>query len=460
MEKQSKKIKERYYLIERILAPVNHILRNKPVSGILLFVAVLISMIWINSSYAESYHNLWATHFKVGFGDFMIDKNLHHWINDGLMAIFFFVIGLEIKREIMAGDLSTWKQASLPAAAAVGGMVVPALIFYLFNKGTPTVSGWGVPMATDIAFILGMLSLLGNMVPVSLKIFLTALAIVDDLGAVLVIAFFYTEDIFILSLEYGAGFLVILAIANMIGVRKTAFYGIVGILGVWVAFLYSGIHATIAGVLIAMTIPSKTKLNRFGFITRVNILMTKLGETQEKMGDYLSDEQHHIVEKLKKERSKIEPPLQKLEHALSPFVSFIVLPIFALANAGVVLHTEMFADLTNQVSLGIILGLVLGKFLGIVSFSALFVKLKISELPKGVSWGSLSGAAVMAGIGFTMSIFISELAFDSAEVRAQAKMAILIASIIAGLIGMLLIQYFSKRTYRQAAIMEEEKAKN
>mgnify|MGYP003637726864 CR=1 FL=1 len=416
MEKQTKKIKERYYLIERILAPVDHILRNKPVSGILLFVAVLISMIWINSSYAESYHTLWATHFKVGFGDFMIDKDLHHWINDGLMAIFFFVIGLEIKREIMAGDLSTWKQASLPAAAAVGGMVVPAIIFYLINKGTPTVTGWGVPMAT--------------------------------------------EDIFILSLEYGAGFLVILAIANMIGVRKTAFYGIVGILGVWVAFLYSGIHATIAGVLIAMTIPSKTKLNRFGFITRVNILMTKLGETQEKKGDYLSDEQHHIVEKLKKERSKIEPPLQKLEHALSPFVSFIVLPIFALANAGVVLHTEMFADLTNQVSLGIILGLVLGKFLGIISFSALFVKFKISELPKGVSWGSLSGAAVMAGIGFTMSIFISELAFDSAEVRAQAKMAILIASIIAGLIGMLLIQYFSKRTYRQAATMEEEKAKN
>ena len=380
-------IKEKVYLIEKILIPVDNLLKNKPVSGILLFVAVLISMIWINSSYAEGYHNLWATHFKVGFGDYMIDKNLHHWINDGLMAIFFFVIGLEIKREIMAGDLSTWRQASLPAAAAAGGMIVPALIFYLFNKGTPTVSGWGVPMATDIAFILGMLSLLGNMVPVSLKIFLTALAIVDDLGAVLVIAFFYTEDIFILSLEYGAGFLVILAIANMIGVRKTAFYGIIGILGVWVAFLYSGIHATIAGVLIAMTIPSTTKLNRFGFITRVNILMTKLGKTEKKEGDYLSDEQHHIVEKLKKERSKIEPPLQKLEHALSPFVSFIVLPIFALANAGVVLHTEMFADLTNQVSLGIIFGLVLGKFLGIVSFSALFVKFKIAELPKGCFMG-------------------------------------------------------------------------
>lgn len=444
-KEQKKTIRERIYPIERILAPVDNILKNKPISGILLFLSVVAAMIWINSDFSHSYHELWETHFKIGFNDYLIDKNLHHWINDGLMAIFFFVIGLEIKREVMAGDLSSWKKASLPAAAAVGGMLFPALIFTLFNQGTPTASGWGVPMATDIAFILGVLSLLGNRVPVSLKIFLTALAIVDDLGAVLVIAFFYTNDLAILSLEYGAAFLIILAVANWLGVRNTGFYAIIGICGVWVAFLFSGIHATIAGVLIAMTIPSKTKLNRFGFITRVNILLNKLGKTKENDDSYLSDEQHEIIEDIKEERSKVEPPLQKLEHALNPFVSFVVLPLFALANAGVEFHSGMGANLTNQVSLGIILGLVLGKFLGIVSFSALFVKLNISELPKGVSWGMLSGGAIMAGIGFTMSIFISELAFSDEEVRAQAKMAILIASVLGGIIGMTLIQYFSRK---------------
>jgi len=436
---QKLNIRERYYLIEKILAPVDNLLRNKPVSGILLFLAVVVAMIWMNSDYAHSYHELWETHFKVGFENYMIDKSLHHWINDGLMAIFFFVIGLEIKREVMAGDLSSWKKASLPAAAAVGGMVFPAIIFSLFNAGTPTSSGWGVPMATDIAFILGVLSLLGNRVPVSLKIFLTALAIVDDLGAVLVIAFFYTDNLAILSLEYGAAFLIILAIANTIGVRNTLFYAIVGVCGVWVAFLFSGIHATIAGVLIAMTIPSKTKLNRFGFITRVNILLSKLGKTRENEGSYLSDEQHEIIEDIKEEQAKVEPPLQKLEHALSPFVSFIVLPLFALSNAGIELHPDMIYNLGNQVSLGIILGLILGKFLGIISFSFLFVKLNIAELPKGISWRTLCGGAVMAGIGFTMSIFISELAFTDEAVRAQAKMAILIASILGGIIGMLII---------------------
>jgi len=439
-----KGIREKIYPIEHIFAPVEHLIRNKPISGILLFLAVIMSMIWANSAYGDTYSVFWENHFKIGFDNYIIDKSLLHWINDGLMAIFFFVIGLEIKKEVMAGDLSTWRKASLPAAAAVGGMIIPALIFMIFNYGTPSASGWGVPMATDIAFILGILSLLGNKVPVSLKIFLTALAIVDDLGAVLVIAFFYTENLVVLSLQYGAGFLIVLTLANYLGIRNTTFYAIIGICGVWVAFLFSGIHATIAGVLLAMTIPSKTKLDRFGFMTRIKILLTRLGNTEEKEGSYLSAEQYKILEDMKKEQVKIEPPLQKLEHALNPFVSFIVLPLFALANAGITFQKEMFTDLTNQVSLGIILGLVLGKFLGILSFSAIMIKLKISELPQGVSWGILSGASLMAGIGFTMSIFISELAFNDLNVRIQAKMAILIASILAGVLGMLFIYYFSK----------------
>lgn len=439
-ENKEQSIREKIYPIEKILAPVDNLLRNKPVSGVLLFLAVVIALIWVNSPFAESYHHLWETHFKIGFGDHIIDKDLHHWINDGLMAIFFFVVGLEIKREIMAGDLSSWKKASLPIAAAVGGMIFPAIIFAIFNFNTPTESGWGVPMATDIAFTLGVLSLLGNKVPLSLKIFLTALAIVDDLGAVLVIAFFYTDNLLLLYLEYGLGFFLFLSLGNALGIRNTAFYAIIGICGLWVAFLLSGVHATIAGVLLAMTIPSKAKINKFGFIRRVDTLLNKLQKTKALSGAYISDEQQEIIEDIKEERSKVETPLQKLEYALNPIVSFLILPLFALANSGVEIHAEVWSELLQPVSIGIILGLLLGKFLGIVSFSALFVKLGISELPKNVNWGTLAGAAIMAGIGFTMSIFISELAFQDPMVKSQAKLAILLASTLAGIVGMLIIK--------------------
>jgi len=320
-ENKEQSIREKIYPIEKILAPVDNLLRNKPVSGVLLFLAVVIALIWVNSPYAESYHHLWETHFKIGFGDHIIDKDLHHWINDGLMAIFFFVVGLEIKREIVAGDLSSWKKASLPVAAAVGGMIFPAIIFTIFNFNTPTESGWGVPMATDIAFTLGVLSLLGNKVPLSLKIFLTALAIVDDLGAVLVIAFFYTDNLLFLYLEYGLGFFLFLGIGNALGIRNTAFYAIIGICGLWVAFLLSGVHATIAGVLLAMTIPSKAKLNKFGFIKRVDTLLAKLQKTKALSGAYISDEQQEIIEDIKEERSKVETPLQKLEYVIKELLA-------------------------------------------------------------------------------------------------------------------------------------------
>tara|TARA_B100001063_G_scaffold247374_1_gene293582 strand:+ start:2477 stop:3886 length:1410 start_codon:yes stop_codon:yes gene_type:complete len=436
---------EKMYLIDRFLAPVNNLLRNKPVSGILLFIAVIVALIWANSDYAESYHHLWETHMRIGVGNFEIDKSLHHWINDGLMAIFFFVVGLEIKREIMGGDLSTWRKASLPAAAAVGGMLFPALIYLVFNFGSETEAGWGVPMATDIAFTLGVLSLLGKKVPISLKLFLTALAIVDDLGAVLVIAFFYTENLLLLYLEYGLVFFILLAVGNWIGIRNTAYYAIIGICGLWVAFLLSGVHATIAGVLSAMTIPAKTKINKYGFIHQVRGLLKKLKATPAMVGSFMSDEQHEIIEDLKEVRAKVEPPLQKLEYALNPIVSFFVLPLFALSNAGINLDVNIWDALTNNVSLGIICGLILGKMLGIVSFSALFIKLGISDMPRNTNWGILTGAAIMAGIGFTMSIFISNLAFDDPEVNRQSKMAILFASTLAGIIGMLTINYFIKK---------------
>ena len=439
----SRFITERSYPIDRLLRPVDNLLRNKPVSGILLFLAVIIAMVWVNSPWKEAYHQLWETSFSIGFGkDYMISKNLHHWINDGLMAVFFFLVGLEIKREVMAGDLSTWKKASLPAAAALGGMIVPAIIYSIFNWGTPTEGGWGVPMATDIAFTLGVLSLLGSRVPLSLKLFLTALAIVDDLGAVLVIAFFYTDNLLLLYLEYGAVFLAFLLLLNYLGVRKTRIYAIVGICGLWYAFLLSGVHATIAGVLLAFTIPAKTRINKRGFISHVKSLLDKLQRTKSIDGQYLSDEQHEIIEDIKDEQEKIETPLQKLEYNLNPVVSFFILPLFALANAGIEIQMESWSGLLEPVSIGIIAGLIVGKCIGILSFSALFVKLGISELPENTNWGTMTGASIMAGIGFTMSIFISELAFEDPVVKSQAKLAILIASTIAGIVGMLVIKAF------------------
>ena len=435
-------ITERSYPIDKLLRPMDNLLRNKPVSGVLLFVAVIVALVWANSQWKDSYHHLWEIPFSIGFGEnYIISKTLHHWINDGLMAVFFFVVGLEIKREVMAGDLSTWKKASLPAAAAVGGMIFPAIVYSIFNWGAPTESGWGIPMATDIAFTLGVLSLLGKRVPLSLKLFLTALAIVDDLGAVLVIAFFYTDNLLPLYLEYGAGFLAFLMLMNYLGVRKARLYAIVGICGLWYAFLLSGVHATIAGVLLAFTIPAKTKINKRGFISHVKSLLDKLQRTTSK-GQYLSDEQHEIIEDIKEEREKIETPLQKLEYNLNPAVAFVILPLFALANAGIEIQPESWSGLFEPVSIGIVAGLIIGKSIGILSFSALFVKLGISELPQNTNWGTMTGAAIMAGIGFTMSIFISELAFEDPAIKAQAKLAILIASTLAGIIGMFVIKVF------------------
>jgi len=439
------KPQERIYPLERIIRPVEEILRNRPISGILLFLSVITALIWVNFGGADSYHHLWEKRFTINFGDYTIDRNLHHWINEGLMAIFFFVVGLEIKREIILGELSSWKKASLPVAAAIGGMLMPALIYTFFNLGDYGQSGWGVPMATDIAFCLGILSLLGNKVPVSLKIFLTALAIVDDLGAVLVIAFFYTQDLFIYYLEFALLFFGLLLAGNLLGIRNTLFYGILGILGVWISFLNSGVHATLAGVIVAMTIPVKAKINEQKLISQFAKLLDRFKKTKKVRGFYVSEQQGEIIEEIKQTRKKAESPLQKLENSLNPFVSFIVLPLFALANSGVVFGEDLWASLGSNVSLGIILGLILGKASGIAGFSYLFVKLGISALPKQTNWGVMIGAGIMGGIGFTMSIFISELAFPSEEVRTHAKMAILMASGLAALLGMLVITLFSKR---------------
>ena len=323
------------------------------------------------------------------------------------MAVFFFTVGLEIKREVLAGELSSVKKASLPIMAAIGGMIFPAIIYVLINYHNPEyLNGWGIPMATDIAFALGIISLLGKKVPVSLKIFLTALAIADDLGAVLVIAIFYTDTININELITAGIFLGVLVVANRLGVRRAVFYAVVGLLGVWVAFIQSGVHATIAGVLIALTIPVRTKITEVTYIDRLTDLLEKFKKAKPNDVSLLTQKQAHLVSDIEKISRQATTPLQKLEHALHPITAYIILPVFALANAGIHIEGSFLTLMLHPIAMGIMLGLVLGKAIGITVFTRLVVGSGFAELPEGTKWRHIYGVAFLAGIGFTMSIFI------------------------------------------------------
>ena len=406
--------------------------------GIILIFTTIAALIWANSAWYDSYHFIWHE-LQVGYvwGKINLVNSTHHWINDGLMALFFFTVGLEIKREIMGGELSSLKKASLPIAAAFGGMIVPAILYTIVVSQNPEyIHGWGIPMATDIAFALGLLAMLGKRVPISLKIFLTALAIADDLGAVLVIAFFYTESINFMDLIYGGGFLLVLVIANYLGVRRTLFYGLVGFVGVWTAFVFSGVHATIAGVLIALTIPARTKISERAYVNRLTTLTKRFKELQPNDVTLLTKKQAHILSDIEELNERAHTPLQRLEHAMHPVTTYFILPLFALSNAGVHITGSITSMIFHPISIGIALGLVGGKFLGISLFSRLMVRLKLASLPEGVSWQHIYGVSFLAGIGFTMSMFISELAFEEDEFKQIAKVGIMCASLIAAIIGM------------------------
>jgi len=421
--------------VERIVRPFQDFAHKQSSGGILLIIATAVALVWANSPWGESYAALWQTKLTVGIGDFSLSKDLTHWINDGLMAVFFLVVGLEIKREVLVGELSSVRGAALPISAAVGGAVVPAAIYLAFNAGSEGSAGWGIPMATDIAFALGVLALLGDRVPVTLKVFLTALAIVDDIVAVLVIAFFYTSEISWGALGVGAAFLAALVVANLIGVGKTLVYTVLGI-GLWLAFLLSGIHATIAGVLLALTVPAISFINPGAFLERSRYILDHFEKAGEKGENVLTnDERQAALHALNHATYKLEPPLHELEHALHPWVVFAIMPVFALANAGVPLGRGLGEALTSPVSLGIVAGLVLGKQLGVTLFAWLAVKSGISELPRGIGWRHVYGAGWLAGIGFTMSLFISDLAFSDGSVVENAKLGILAASLIAGVVG-------------------------
>jgi len=404
-----------------------------------LFIFTVIALLWANSPWAGSYTDLWQAKFTIGLGSGILSKPLLLWVNDGLMAIFFFVVGLEIKREMLTGELTSFRKAALSIAAAIGGMIIPALLYLAFNSSGDARRGWGIPMATDIAFSLGVLQLLGSRVPLQLKIFLTAFAIVDDIGAVLVIALFYTAHIAGSYLLVSALLLIGAILINIAGVRRPLPYALLGVV-LWFAVLKSGVHATVAGVALAMAIPARTRIAEAQFLEDGRELLREFeGAGALDIEQGLKPERHSVVNTLQELTESVQSPLQRLEDDLHPWVAFLVLPVFALANAGVSLAGTGAGSLLHPISLGIIVGLLAGKFIGVSLFAYLSVKLNIAALPTGVTWRHIMGVALLGRIGFTMSLFVANLAFGASELLNISKLGILCGSFISGLAGVLFL---------------------
>lgn len=401
---------------------------------------MIVALAWANSPFREGYREVWETPLSLRLGGLLLEETLLHWINDGLMALFFFVIGLEIKREVVAGELAEPGKAMLPIVGAAGGMLVPAALYASLNAGGPGAAGWGIPMATDIAFALAAISVFGRRVPGSLKVFLMALAIVDDIGAILVIAVFYAHGVAWPWLGAAAVGLAICTLFNVLHLRGPIPYALAG-LAVWFAFLNSGVHATLAGVLVALTIPARRRIDSREFLRRSAVML----ESFENASDFqskrvVSAAQQSALGALEEAVEHVQTPLQRLENTLHPWVVFGVLPVFALANAGVSVESSPGEMLGHPVALGVILGLVVGKSVGITLFAWGSVKLGVAALPGGARWMQLHGVAWLAGIGFTMSLFIGGLAFEEGELLSVSKLAILVASVVACLGGMLVLR--------------------
>jgi NhaA family Na+:H+ antiporter len=429
--------------IDALLRPIQIFARYKLAGAGLLLLATVSAVVWANSAWAHSYHALLELPITISVGSFRLTETVHHLINDGLMSMFFFLVGLEIKRELLVGELSSARKATLPAIAALGGMLAPALIYFAVNPAGPERAGWGIPMATDIAFALGVLAVAGSRIPIGLKVLLTALAIVDDIGAVLVIAVFYTDSIATWSLiagVIGVGFSMAM---NWAGVRNWLAYLAFGLL-VWLAFLESGVHATIAALLMAFTIPARTRIDGTGLVTRLEASvqeMRRVGPPADK--GLNTPEQQHVLDRLSTVRNMGSAPLQDLEHTMAGVVTFFVLPLFALANAGVSLEGVGLESLTSGVTLGVMLGLLLGKPLGIVGFSWLAVRMRLADLPASVTWGQIVGVGLLAAIGFTMALFIGGLAFADPAHLDSAKLGILVTSVIAAVLGLFILRRFT-----------------
>jgi len=392
-------------IYNKISNPFLYFFKSESASGLILLSFAIIAIMIANSSFATTYNHILHTYITIGYRELSLSMSVLHWINDGLMAIFFLVVGMEIKRELRFGELKSVKKTILPISAAIGGMIVPAIVYAVFNYKEPTITGWAIPMATDIAFALGILSLVGRKAPKGIIVFLTALAIVDDLGAIIVIAIFYNSQISWIALIIGLIVLITLILANRFKVKFTFIYVILGIL-LWICVLKSGIHATIAGVLLGMVLPSGKTVHEF----KTSILY-------------------------------------RLEHILTPWSSFVIMPIFALANSGISIDINSFSTIIlTPVSLGIIFGLFIGKQIGIFGVSYILVKLKIAKLPSQVTKRHLYGASVLGGIGFTMSLFVSSLSFVDETVLSTAKISIMVASILAGILGTIIFKFIKLKS--------------
>ena len=429
-------------MIQKIISPFQKFVKIESLSGILLFTATVIALIWANSPYGHVYESIWQYKIGIRFQNFELEKSLILWINDGLMAIFFFLIGLELKREFLIGELDTIKKATFPFIAALGGVIAPIALFFILNKNPETTNGWGIPMATDIAFALAILKLLGNRVPLSIKVFLTAFAIIDDIGAVLVIALFYSATINWMLLVYA---LILLSILGFLAYRKiyiNYIYLFSGII-IWFLFLKSGIHPTIAGVLLAFTIPIRQKINLNEYTNKITHILDKIKTDTYNKNNMLSKGQIEQIENLEICTEKVRSPLQDLEYGLHHWVAFFIMPVFALSNAGVIINTDMNLDYSLITNIAV--GLFVGKLVGISTFSYIGVKLKITELPNGIRFKQIIGVAILAGVGFTMSIFIANLAFvETPTYIDSAKIGILIGSMISGIVGYIILRLTSK----------------
>lgn len=388
----------------KIFLPAMQFMRQEKSGGIVLAVAVVIALALANSPWHENFAHFFEHHLG-----FVVDStpyfnfSIAHWINDGLMSLFFFVVGLELKREFIGGELRDIRKVVLPVGAAIMGMLVPAGIFLALNFGTEVSGGWGIPMATDIAFALALVYMLGDRVPLSAKVFLTTLAIVDDLGSVIVIALFYTSNISVSSIAVGVAFLLIMFIANKMGVKSVLFYGMLGVCGVWTAFLMSGIHATIAAVLAAFMIPADSKIPEATFIARMRRQLRLFEKADSNDVRTLEHEQVEIIAQVKSEAINALPPLQRLEHGMHPFVSFVIMPIFALANAGVnFVEMDIASIFSNNVALGVMLGLLLGKPIGVVASVWILVKLGIGKRSASMTWRRFIGLGFLASIGLSL----------------------------------------------------------
>ncbi len=434
-------------VFRRVLSPFEQFIHQQSTSGLLLMAAAMIALFLANSRWAEDYLHFIHTPALIGIGDWGIRMSLHHWVNDALMAIFFFVVGLELKRELLVGELSDIKQAALPIVAAIGGMVVPAFIFEVFNYGSDAAHGWGVPMATDIAFAVGALALLGKRVPKALITFLVALAIADDLGAVLVIALFYTQNLALNWLLVAVALTAILMTLNYAGIRNAIPYFIIAVI-LWYAMLQSGVHATLAGVIGAFTVPARSKYDPKLFADMVNQHIDKFIANRKQQDSLMTNNQlYSIVQNLEESVRGVQTPLQQLELTWHLPVAFLVIPIFAIFNAGIPIQMGTLSDtFTNPVMLGVMLGLLIGKFVGISGACWLAIKLGLAKMPSQTRFSQIAAVSVLGGIGFTMSIFIAELGFPGhPEHLLMAKTGVLAGSICAGLIGFIWLWWLGRK---------------